>query len=118
MEVEREEKSEVDKDKTVKIKKDETLNSQKAIWLRDKNEIEDSDYNEFYKHIAHDFTDPAKVIHYKAEGTTEFTALLYIPSRVPFDIFYKEYKIGPSLYVKRVQIMDHCEELIPVWLGL
>jgi molecular chaperone HtpG len=116
MEVEREEKSEVDKDKTVKIKKDETLNSQKAIWLRDKNEIEDSDYNEFYKHIAHDFTDPAKVIHYKAEGTTEFTALLYIPSRVPFDIFYKEYKIGPSLYVKRVQIMDHCEELIPVWL--
>ncbi|HMK44789.1 MAG TPA: molecular chaperone HtpG [Dissulfurispiraceae bacterium] len=116
MEVEREEKSEIDKDKTVKMRKDETLNSQKAIWLRDKADISDSDYNEFYKHIAHDFTDPAKVIHYKAEGTTEFTSLLYIPSQVPFDIFYKEYKIGPSLYVKRVQIMDHCEEIIPVWL--
>jgi len=116
MEVEREEKSQIDSEKTVKVKKDEILNSQKAIWLRDKNEITDSDYYEFYKHIAHDFTDPAKVIHYKAEGTTEFTALLYIPSRVPFDIFYKEYKIGPALYVKRVQIMDHCEDLIPVWL--
>lgn len=116
MEIEREEKSEIDKDKTVKIRKDETLNSKKAIWLRDKNEIEESDYNEFYKHIAHDFTDPSKVIHYKAEGTTEFTALLYLPSTVPFDIFYKEYKIGLSLYVKRVQIMDHCEELIPAWL--
>lgn len=116
MEVEREEKSEIDKDKTVKIRKDETLNSQKAIWLRDKADISDSDYNEFYKHIGHDFSDPAKVIHYKAEGTTEFTVLLYLPERVPFDIFYKEFKIGPALYVKRVQIMDHCEELIPAWL--
>ena len=116
MEVEREEKSEIDKDKTVKIRKDETLNSQKAIWLRDKTDISESDYNEFYKHISHDFGDPANVIHYKAEGTTEFTALLFLPERVPFDIFYKEFKIGPALYVKRVQIMDHCEELIPVWL--
>lgn len=116
MEVEREEKSEIDKDKTVKIRKDETLNSQKAIWLRDKTDISDSDYNEFYKHISHDFSDPASIIHYKAEGTTEFTALLFLPERVPFDIFYKEFKIGPALYVKRVQIMDHCEELIPVWL--
>ncbi len=116
MEVERDEPSTLDKGKTVKIRKDETLNSQKALWLRDKADINDSDYNEFYKHIAHDFTDPAKVIHYKAEGTTEFTALLYLPERVPFDIFYKEFKIGPALYVKRVQIMDHCEELIPVWL--
>ncbi len=116
MEVERDEPSALDKDKTVKIRKDETLNSQKALWLRDKADINDSDYNEFYKHIAHDFSDPAKVIHYKAEGTTEFTALLYLPSAVPFDIFYKEFKIGPALYVKRVQIMDHCEELIPVWL--
>ncbi|HSW63130.1 MAG TPA: molecular chaperone HtpG [Dissulfurispiraceae bacterium] len=116
MEVERDEPSSLDKDKTVKIRKDETLNSQKAIWLRDKAEIGDSDYNEFYKHIAHDFSDPAKVIHYKAEGTTEFTALLYLPSAVPFDIFYKEFKPGPALYVKRVQIMDHCEALIPAWL--
>jgi molecular chaperone HtpG len=116
MEVEREEQSEIDKDKTVKIRKDETLNSQKALWLRDKADISESDYHEFYKHIAHDFSNPANVIHYKAEGTTEFTALLFLPERVPFDIFYKEFKIGPALYVKRVQIMDHCEELIPVWL--
>jgi molecular chaperone HtpG len=73
-------------------------------------------YNEFYKHISHDFTDPAKVIHYRAEGTTEFSVLLYLPSQRPFDIFYKEYKIGPLLYVRRVQIMDHCEELLPPYL--
>ncbi|MCI4626263.1 MAG: molecular chaperone HtpG [Candidatus Magnetoovum sp. WYHC-5] len=116
MEVEREKESQIDKSQKVKVKEEETLNSQKAIWLRDKAEITDEDYNQFYKHISHDFTDPAKIIHYKAEGTSEFTALLYLPSKLPFDIFFKEYKIGPALYVKRVQIMDHCEELIPVYL--
>ncbi len=116
MDVEREKDSELKKGEKVKIKEEETLNSQKAIWLKDKSKIEQDEYNEFYKHVAHDFTDPAKVIHYKAEGTSEFTALLYIPSNAPMDIFYKEFKIGPTLYVKRVQIMDHCEELIPRYL--
>ncbi len=113
MEVERERPSELDKSKTVKLKEDVTLNSQKAVWLRDKSEIAPEDYNQFYKHISHDTEDPLKVIHYRAEGTSEFTGLLYIPSRPPFDIFWKDYKMGPMLYVKRVRIMEHCEELLP-----
>jgi molecular chaperone HtpG len=116
MEVEHEKQSEIDKNQRVKIKEDETLNSMKAIWLKDKADITADDYNEFYKHISHDFTKPLKVIHYKAEGTSEFTALLYLPTKAPFNIFYKDYKIGPVLYVKRVQIMDHCEELLPPYL--
>ena len=116
MEVAREKPSELDKGKTVKLREDEVLNSRKAIWLKDKSEITPEEYNEFYKHISHDFSGPASVIHYKAEGTSEFTALVYIPSKSPLDILYKEYKIGPTLYVKRVQIMDHCEQLLPQYL--
>ncbi len=116
MEVEKDVPSALDKTKTVKMKEDETLNSRKALWLRDKSEITAEEYNEFYKHISHDSKEPLRVIHYKAEGTSEFSALLYIPSQAPFNIFYKEYKIGPMLYVKRVQIMEHCEELIPPYL--
>ncbi|UCD35850.1 MAG: molecular chaperone HtpG, partial [Nitrospiraceae bacterium] len=116
MDVEREKDSTLKKGEKVKIREEETLNSRKALWLRDKSEITGEEYREFYKHISHDFTDPAQIIHYKAEGTSEFTALLYIPSHVPFDIYYKEYKMGPTLYVKRVQIMDHCEQLIPRYL--
>lgn len=116
MEVEKTQPSALDKSKTVTIREDETLNSQKALWLRDKSEITEDEYGEFYKHISHDFEPPLKVIHYKAEGTSEFTALLYIPSRLPFNIFYKDYKMGPMLYVKRVQIMEHCEQLLPPYL--
>ncbi len=116
MDVEKEIDSELKKGEKVKIREEEILNSQKAIWLKDKSGIKDEEYNEFYKHISHDFTDPAKVIHFRAEGTSEFTALLYIPSRMPMDIYYKDYKMGPTLYVKRVQIMDHCEQLIPRYL--
>ncbi|MHC4321819.1 MAG: molecular chaperone HtpG [Planctomycetota bacterium] len=116
MDVEREEESKLDKTKKVKVKNEETLNSRKAIWLKNKSEITEAEYNEFYKHVSHDFTDPAKVLHYKAEGASEFTSLLYIPSMRPVDIYYKEYKVGPTLYVKRVKIIDHCEELIPPYL--
>ena len=116
MDVERERESVLDKTKKVKVKEEETLNSMKAIWLKDKSEISEEEYNEFYKHISHDFSNPAKVIHYKAEGTSEFHALLYIPSVAPINILYRDYKIGPMLYVKRVQIMDHCEELITPYL--
>ena len=116
MDVEQEKESKLDKSKKVKMKEEETLNSRKAIWLKNKSDITESEYNEFYKHVSHDFTYPAKVIHYKAEGASEFTALLYIPSIRPIDIFYKEYQIGPTLYVKRVKIIDHCEELIPPYL--
>jgi molecular chaperone HtpG len=116
MDVEKEQDSELKKGEKVKIKEEETLNSRKAIWLKDRSQITQEEYNEFYKHISHDFTDPAKAIHFKAEGTSEFSALLYIPKTMPFDIYYKEYKMGPTLYVKRVQIMDHCEQLIPRYL--
>jgi molecular chaperone HtpG len=116
MEVEKTEPSALDKTKTVTVKEDATLNSQKALWLRDKSDITEDEYSQFYKHVSHDVEPPAKVIHYKAEGTSEFTALLYIPSRLPFNIFYKDYKMGPMLYVKRVQIMEHCEQLLPPYL--
>ncbi len=116
MDIEREKESELKKGEKVRIREEETLNSGKAIWLKDKSQITPEEYNEFYKHISHDFSDPSKVIHFRAEGTSEFSALLYIPSRMPFDIFFKDYKIGPALYVKRVQIMDHCEQLVPLYL--
>lgn len=116
MDVEREKESSIKKGEKVKVTEEETLNSGKAIWVKNKPDITETEYNEFYKHISHDFSDPAKIIHYKAEGTSEFVSLLYIPSVRPFDIFYKEYKIGPALYVKRVKIMDHCEELIQPYL--
>ena len=116
MEVEKEQDSVIEKGKKVTVREEERLNSGKALWLRDKSEIADSEYNEFYHHISHDFADPSKTIHYRAEGTSEFVSLLYLPSKAPLDIFYKDFKIGPALYVKRVQIMDHCEQLIPQYL--
>ncbi len=116
MEVERTRPSELEKGTTVTVKEDETLNSRKALWLRDKSEIAADEYQQFYKHVSHDIEEPLKIIHYKAEGTSEFSALLFIPSRAPFNIFYKDYKIGPMLYVRRVQIMEHCEQLLPPYL--
>jgi molecular chaperone HtpG len=116
MDIEREKEDPLDKNKKIKTVEEEVLNSRKAIWLKDPSQIKPEEYNEFYKHISHDFADPAKVIHYRAEGTSEFTALLYIPAKAPYGILYRDFKIGPTLYVKRVQIMDHCEQLIPEYL--
>ncbi len=116
MDIEREKVDSADKAKRIKTIEEETLNSRKAIWLKEPSEIPAEEYNDFYKHLSHDFTDPAKVIHYRAEGTSEFTALLYLPQKAPYGIMYREYKIGPMLYVKRVQIMDHCEQLLPEYL--
>ncbi len=116
MDVEREEDSKETEGEKVKVTEEETLNSMKAIWLKDKSGITDTEYNEFYKHIAHDFTDPAKVIHYKAEGTSEFTSLIFIPGKMPMDIFYKDYQAGLTLYVKRVKIIEHCDALVPPYL--
>jgi molecular chaperone HtpG len=116
MQVETSKPSALDEKKTVTLKEDVTLNSQKAIWLRDKSEVTADEYNQFYEHVAHDPENPLRVVHYRAEGTSEFTALLFIPSRLPFNIFYRDYKMGPMLYVKRVRIMDHCEALLPPYL--
>ena len=116
MDVEREKEDPADKSKKIKVVEEEIMNSQKAIWLKDPSEITPEEYKDFYKHISHDFGDPSKIIHYRAEGTSEFTALLYLPSQAPYGILYRDFKIGPALYVKRVQIMDHCEQLIPAYL--
>ncbi|MDA8241166.1 MAG: molecular chaperone HtpG [Nitrospiraceae bacterium] len=114
MEVERERKDE--KEGQAKVREEETINSGKAIWLKDKSAVPESDYHEFYRHVSHDYGDPAEVIHYRAEGTSEFVALLFIPAKSPLGILNRDFKIGPALYVKRVQIMDHCEQLIPEYL--
>jgi molecular chaperone HtpG len=116
MDIEHEKEDPLDNHKKIKVTEEETMNSGKAIWLRDPSEVTAEEYNEFYRHISHDFGDPAKVIHYRAEGASEFMALLYVPSKAPYGILYKDYKVGPTLYVKRVQIMDHCEQLIPEYL--
>ncbi len=95
---------------------DQTLNSMKALWLKSPSDIEDKEYNEFYKQVCNDWNDPAKVIHYKAEGTQEFASLLYVPKNKPMDWGYREAKYGLSLYVKRVFILENCEDLIPTYL--
>jgi molecular chaperone HtpG len=96
-----------------KVFEDETLNSMKAIWDRTKGEVGDAEYKEFYRHIAHDWTDPLRSIPVRLEGTIEANALLFIPSRAPFDLYSPEMKRGVSLYVKRVFIMDECKDLLP-----
>ncbi|GID65040.1 chaperone protein HtpG [Actinoplanes cyaneus] len=95
---------------------DETLNSQKALWARPRSEVTDEEYHEFYKHISHDWTDPLEIINMKAEGTFEYEALLFIPSRAPHDLFQRDARRGLQLYVKRVFIMDDSKELIPDYL--
>jgi molecular chaperone HtpG len=94
----------------------ETLNSMKALWARPKDEVSDEEYKEFYKHIAHAWDDPLEVIAMKAEGTFEYQALLFIPSRAPFDLFSRDGQTGVQLYVKRVFIMGDCDELMPAYL--
>ncbi len=103
-------------EKTVEKTEDETLNSMKALWLRPPSEISATEHKEFYHHLSHDWNDPLKTIHFKAEGTMEFTALLYLPSKKPFNYYMKDYDFGLSLYVKRVFIMDDSKELLPPFL--
>ena len=102
--------------KTRKVVRQETLNSMKAIWAKDKKEVSDKEYEEFYKHVSHDWNAPLEHLHIKFEGTTEYTALLYIPSKMPLEMLMPEYKHGIQLYCKRVFIMDNCKELMPDYL--
>ncbi|MDT5026382.1 MAG: molecular chaperone HtpG [Micromonosporaceae bacterium] len=94
----------------------ETLNSMKALWARPRNEVQDDEYHEFYRHISHDWTDPLQIVHMKGEGNFEYEALLFIPSRAPFDLFRQDSRHGVQLYVKRVFIMDDCSALTPPYL--
>ncbi len=100
-------------DTTKTVIKEETLNSMKAIWLKDKKDVTEEEYNEFYKHLSYDWNPPLTKLHMKLEGVTEYSALLYIPSKAPFDLFMRERKHGVSLYCKRVFIIGDCKELIP-----
>jgi molecular chaperone HtpG len=94
----------------------QTLNSQQALWLRPADEVTDEEHEEFYHKIAHDFRAPARHIHFKAEGTLEYRALLYLPSERPLDFMWTEPRAGLQLYIQRVFIMDRCEELMPLYL--
>ncbi len=92
------------------------VNSASALWTRAKSDISEEEYNEFYKHVAHDFQDPLAHVHSKVEGTNSYTSLFYIPKQAPFDLFDREKRHGIKLYVKRVFIMDDAEQLMPVYL--
>src|ERR1700744_2487520 len=96
--------------------KEETLNQAKAFWTRPKSELKDEDYQAFYKHLTHDSEDARMWAHNKVEGNIEYTSLLYLPKRAPFDLFEREQKGGIQLYVKRVFIMDKAAELLPPYL--
>lgn len=102
--------------KMVKTEEWETINSASALWTRNKNEISEEQYIEFYKNLSHDFDAPLAWAHNRVEGSTEYTQLLYIPAKAPHDIFTREAKAGIKLYVKRVFIMDDADHLIPNYL--
>jgi molecular chaperone HtpG len=98
------------------VLEDETVNKATALWTLSKNEITEEQYQEFYKQIAHDFQDPLTWSHNKVEGKTEYTSLLYIPAKAPFDLWDRERTHGLKLYVKRVFIMEDAEQLMPRYL--
>ena len=111
-------KEEWDKDasKQVMTDEDETVNQASALWARNKSDITPEQYTEFYKHVGHDFEDPLTWTHARVEGKTEYTQLLYIPSRAPFDMWDRNARHGVKLYVRRVFIMDDAEQLMPSYL--
>ena len=94
----------------------EKTNKSDALWTRSKNDISDEEYKEFYKHLSHDFADPLLWAHNKVEGNQEYTSLLYVPSKAPWDLFNREHKYGLKLYVQRVFIMDDAEQFMPNYL--
>ena len=111
-------KEEWDKDKGEQVKHDEweSVNQASALWTRSKSEVTDEQYREFYKHVSHDFDDPLAWTHNRVEGRNEYTQLLFIPKRAPFDLYDRDARRGVNLYVKRVFIMDDAEQLLPSYL--
>ena len=98
------------------LAEDETVNQASALWTRSKNDITEEQYKEFYKHVGHDFDDPLAWTHARVEGRQEYTQLLYVPSRAPFDMYDRQARHGIKLYVRRVFIMDDAEQLMPSYL--
>jgi molecular chaperone HtpG len=116
-EEELDDKGEVKKDEAGNtVHKLERVNSAAALWARDKNDITDEEYKEFYKHVSIDFADPLTWIHSRVEGNQSYTSLLYVPTNPPFDLFDRDHKRGVKLYVKRIFIMDDAEHLMPNYL--
>ncbi|STR72563.1 chaperone protein HtpG [Raoultella ornithinolytica] len=111
--VEIEKREEVDGETVISWEK---INKAQALWTRNKSEIKDDEYNEFYKHIAHDYSDPLTWSHNHVEGKQEYTSLLYIPSQAPWDMWNRDHKHGLKLYVQRVFIMDEAEQFMPNYL--
>jgi molecular chaperone HtpG len=105
-----------DKDKDETTIEEQVVNTAKALWTRAKNEITEEEYTEFYKHVAHDFDAPLAHIHNQVEGTNEYTTLLFIPARAPFDLWDRNNRRGVKLYVRRVFIMDDNDKLLPPYL--
>ena len=105
-----------EKNENVVTDEDETVNQASALWARAKSEITPEQYEEFYKHVAHDFEPPLAYVHARVEGKQEYTQLLYIPSRAPFDLYDRESRHGIKLYVRRVFIMDDAKQLLPNYL--
>lgn len=110
------EKWDADKQEMVETGEWEVVNQAKALWLRPRNEISDQEYEEFYRHITHDFEGPLAYTHNRVEGRSEYTQLLYIPRHAPFDLWDRQQRHGVRLYVRRVFIMDDAEQLIPAYL--
>lgn len=101
----------------IDVEKDEVLNSQKAIWIRNPKDITDDEYKQFFGHLSHSSDEPLKTIHYSAEGTSEFKALLFIPTKNPFSVFMPDMrKKNLHLYIRRIFITDECQELLPEYL--
>lgn len=94
----------------------EKINKAQALWTRNKSEVSDEEYKEFYKHISHDFADPLSWVHNRVEGKQEYTSLLYVPSKAPWDLWNREQRHGLKLYVQRVFIMDEAEQFMPNYL--
>ncbi len=95
---------------------DETVNTATALWTRSKSEISDDEYNEFYKHVSHDFQEPLKWSHNRVEGNLEYTSLLYLPAHAPYDMWNRDTPRGLKLYVQRVFIMDEADQFLPMYL--
>ncbi len=109
-------KSEWKDGEQVATDEDETVNKASALWARSKNDITEEEYQEFYKHVSHDFENPLTWSHNRVEGKQEYISLLYIPSKAPFDLYDRERRHGIKLYVKRVFIMEDAEKLMPQYL--
>ena len=103
-------------EKEIQQYEEKTINSMISIWQKNKSDVKTEEYNEFYKEHFHDYVEPFDIIHTKAEGTLEYTALLFIPSKAPFNFLYPNFERGLELYSKNVFIMDKCKELIPEYL--